>query len=703
MTSLLPTIGAMGVWGYWVIGLMAFFEALVLTSVFSPGTVAVVLGGALAAQGLYDVGDMIWFVTIGTILGAEASYRIGRHGERFFTSDGRVLSTANLERGQRFFAKYGAASIVIGHFLGPLRPIAPVVAGLSGMTPRAFWLWNVAGGCAYALAMVSVGYFFGTAFSVFGASTTRVGLFVGAVLGTLFLLWFVITRVRRSLPLLMSVLRSVRVAVHDNLDVQGLIARHPKRFRFLARRVSRQTFTGLPATLLAVTFVYFLLLYAESVFQLLGHGPLVQADTRISNLFSTVRSDRLNTFFTIVTGLGYWQTVCVVALAASALMWVWGRRAYIPALWIALVGNVTTVSLLKLAFARARPDLALYAENSYAFPSGHSATIAALSIFLTYVLIRERIGRDLLWILTCFTLIFLVGLSRLYLNEHFLSDVLNGYLVGALWAITGIFLAERFRQRWQALDLQATRRGRWWATASVITVAAVALGFVLEHYSLTQRQVQPAQQAQLDIPFDQALEQGILPARSESLIGTQQEPVSIILYVADDQTLLDALAAAGWRQADPPGFATLSRAAIAAWLDRAYETAPITPVFWNGWPQSFGFEKAVTSEGLRQRHHARFWRARMKAPSGLQIFVGTASFDIGLKWGLTHRIDPNIDLERNLLIEDLLRDGGLQQNGWAQVVAPMLGQNVVGDPFFTDGRAAILSTPPVTGGPPATK
>jgi hypothetical protein len=70
------------------------------------------------------------------------------------------------------------------------------------------------------------------------------------------------------------------------------------------------------------------------------------------------------------------------------------------------------------------------------------------------------------------------------------------------------------------------------------------------------------------------------------------------------------------------------------------------------------------------------------APSGLQIVVGTASFDAGLKWGLTHRIDPIIDVERNLLIEDLLRDGGLQQNGWAQVVTPMMGQNVVGDPFF---------------------
>ena len=81
MTRILPTIGAMCVWSSWVIGLMAFFEALVLTTGFSPETVAVVLGGALAAQGLYDIGDMIWFVAIGTILGAEASYRIGRHAD----------------------------------------------------------------------------------------------------------------------------------------------------------------------------------------------------------------------------------------------------------------------------------------------------------------------------------------------------------------------------------------------------------------------------------------------------------------------------------------------------------------------------------------------------------------------------------------------------------------------------------------------
>ena len=198
MSSLLPSIAALGLWGYWVIGLMAFGEAFVLTSVFSPGTVVVVLGGALAAQGIYGVFDMMWFVAIGTILGSQASFWLGTKGEMLFGDGHAVLSTANLERDRRFFAKYGGASIVIGHFLGPLRPIAPVVAGLSGMGSRRFLLWNVAAGAAYAIALVSVGYFFGTAFHIFGPTTTRVGLFAGAVLVVLALLWFLISRLRRD-------------------------------------------------------------------------------------------------------------------------------------------------------------------------------------------------------------------------------------------------------------------------------------------------------------------------------------------------------------------------------------------------------------------------------------------------------------------------------------------------------------------------
>ena len=488
-------------------------------------------------------------------------------------------------------------------------------------------------------------------------------------------------------PFAVSILRSVAIAIRDNPDVQGFVERHPKLFRFLAARVSPETFRGLPATLLGLAFLYFLGLYAELALEVVGRGPIVEADTRLSNLLYAFRDDTLIRFFSIVTGLGQWRAIMVLALAATALMWVWDRRAYVPALWLVLAGNQITVTVLKLVFARARSDFAVYAESSYSFPSGHSAAIAAFCIFVTYLLVRERIGRDILWVLLCTSLVFLVGLSRLYLDEHFLSDVLNGYVVGVLWAITGIFAAEHWRRaRRPAVGTFPKRAWLRWTSAGIVAVSAVALWLVVVDYAQTLRLVAPKAEIQLTTSVEQALKDGVLPARTESIIGTPQEPVSIILSAPDDAALLDIMAAAGWQVSDRPSIRTLSRAAVAAWLDRPYDTAPITPIFWNGWPQDFGFERSVPAEGLRQRHHARFWRVRSRDAGGLQVYLGTASFDTGIKWGLTHRIAPDVDAERDLLTSDLLRTERVHQDGWAALVAPLLGQNVVGDPFFTDAH-----------------
>lgn len=498
MNSLLPSIAALGLWGYWVIGLMAFGEAFIVTSVFSPGTVVVVLGGALAAQGLYDIFDMMWFVAVGTILGSQASFWLGTKGEALF-GDGRdIMSTVNLERGQKFFAKYGGAGIVIGHFLGPLRPIAPVIAGLSGMRGGRFLLWNATGGATYAIAMVSVGYFFGTAFTVFGPSITRVGLFAGAVLAILALLWFLMLRFRRGWPFAISVLNSVRGAIRENPEVLALVARHPTLFHFLAARVSRKTFRGLPATLLGLTVLYFLGLYAELALEVLGHGQIVELDDRLSKLLYAFRDETLIQVFSIVTGLGHGRSIGVMALAASALMWAWNRRTYIPALWLVLAGNQITVTVLKLAFSRARPDFAVYVESSYSFPSGHSAAISAFCIFVTYVLVRERIGRGILWVLLCAGIIFLVGLSRLYLGEHFLSDVLNGYVVGVLWAITGIFAAEHWaRTRPLQIASPPAKTRQFWITAGIAIFSAVALWVVVTDYTNTLQRLAPNKENRL--------------------------------------------------------------------------------------------------------------------------------------------------------------------------------------------------------------
>jgi undecaprenyl-diphosphatase len=692
--ELLPSIQSLGLWGYWLIGLLAFGEALVLTSVFAPGTVVVVLGGALAAQGLYDFGDMIWFVAIGTILGAEISFRIGAKGANLFQEGRRVFSPAHLERGKRFFEKYGAPSIILGHFFGPLRPIIPVVAGLSEMSRRRFFIWNVIGGFTYAVALVSIGYFFGTATNLFSATMTRAGLFAIAVLLVIAVLWLAVVKLRKTVPFFISVFRSVGSAIRDNPDVRALVERHPILFRFLTERMSRDSFAGLPVTILASAFVYFLFLYAGSTLDFVRQSQIVAADVRVASLLSAFRDPALVRFFTVFTALGSWKVIAILAITVSAVLLLQRRQHYLSGLWLVLIGNELTVTLLKNVFARPRPEMAVYAESSYSFPSGHSAASVAFFGFLIYVLIRERVGPIVLSFLVGLTLIFLIGLSRIYLVEHYLSDVLNGYLVGTLWALLGIWLAE-----WLYTRRDLNRRTAilpWQKIASIAAVvgAVVAVVMIEEDYQQTRNLRSVPAIIQLDVSLETAFAVERLPTHSENILGQPQEPVSLVVLAADDAAFVEAFSKAGWFVADQPGVSSMSRAAFAAWFNTEYDTAPVTPAFWNGRPNDFGFQIGTVEKSLRIRHHARFWRTGFRTQDGLLIFVGTASFDDGLKWGLTHRIDPNIDAERDLLATDLQNTGLISLEQRIQLLAPILGQNLTGDPFFTDGKAIVFQLEP---------
>ncbi|PZX12989.1 membrane protein DedA with SNARE-associated domain [Palleronia aestuarii] len=163
----LPSFQSLGLWGYWAIGLLAMLEAVAVTSLFAPGSVIVVLGGVLVSHGLYDFGDMILVVAIGTILGAEISYVIGARASRLSRPEGRVLSEANLARARRMFDRFGPLSVLVGHFVGPLRPVIPVVAGLSQMSRKRFVFLKAIGGFTYAVIFLGIGTLLGHSIDVF--------------------------------------------------------------------------------------------------------------------------------------------------------------------------------------------------------------------------------------------------------------------------------------------------------------------------------------------------------------------------------------------------------------------------------------------------------------------------------------------------------------------------------------------------------
>ena len=73
-----------------------------------------------------------------------------------------------------------------------------------------------------------------------------------------------------------------------------------------------------------------------------------------------------------------------------------------------------------------------------------------------------------------------------------------------------------------------------------------------------------------------------------------------------------------------------------------------------------------------------------------RVFVGTISLDAGMKWGLLHKMKPDIDSEREALLNDLLLGGKVTASYKNRFVEPLSDRNFAGDIFFTDGYLFVV-------------
>jgi membrane-associated phospholipid phosphatase len=136
------------------------------------------------------------------------------------------------------------------------------------------------------------------------------------------------------------------------------------------------------------------------------------------------------------------QRYIIVGLLALALG-VWHQKR--AGLTLALASLLSSFASdgLKMAFARARPDLVPHLDHasSFAYPSGH-ATSAAV-VYLAFALLIPT-QRRTAWLAGGAALALLTGLSRIMLGVHWPSDVLGGWMLGAAFAIGGVAIARRW-------------------------------------------------------------------------------------------------------------------------------------------------------------------------------------------------------------------------------------------------------------------
>lgn len=683
----LPAVEHLGVFGYWLVLLVSLLESLAFVGVIVPGSLLVITAGFLSAHGYFDIGDLIWFAAIGAILGDGISYYLGTKGTRFFRNENKILKLNHLDRGKGFFKKHGNKSVFLGRFIGPVRPIIPFVAGLSKMDKKSFIFWNVISAFLWAAANLFLGYFFGGAAKSIEAWSTRAGVFMLFLFLILLFIWLIIKKSSRFFEFAKSVALSIKEAILKNEDVRELIKNHPIFFGFARQRLNIRKFSGLPLTLLVIAFLYISSILFGVAKNIITSGPIIAADVRVENLLYAFRDFELVKIFTWITVLAKWQIIISFAATISLTLWLWKRKSYIIPLWVTIVGSGLSNMIGKIAFHRERPEVALYAENTFSFPSGHSTIAVAFFGFIIYILLRH--ARKWEYKINIFfgglAIILAVGLSRLYLGVHFLSDVWGGYLLGLLWLVVGIVISEWLNSLGKPAPYSPNRR--------IKVISFILIALELAFYGVSAFNYNPAVNKRVEsfetIIVSEApdfLGGNGLPRFTETLIGESQEPISFIIAAKDDQRLIDSMMSAGWHLADRVDVSSVARLAKSAISKEDYPEAPMTPSFWNSKVNDFGFEKPTAAKNVRERHHARFWRTQFETVDGRRLYVGAASFDVGMKWFITHKIKPDIDTEREVLLADLESGGLVLGYEKQQSVEPTLGKNFSGDQFFTDGK-----------------
>ena len=430
LETLLVDIGQqLGKWTYLLVGVLAFLETGAFIGLIAPGETAMMLGGVVAGQGEINVITLIGVAWAAAVAGDCASYALGRRlGREFLVKHGaRVqIGPERLAQVETFFDKHGGKAIFIGRFVGIIRAVAPFLAGSGRMPFRRFIPYDVLGAGLWATTFIMIGYVFWQSFdrvlSIAKEGALGLGIAISLIAGVVWLVrWLQVAenrdRLERDLDRALDrpVLRLLRPVVRW--------ARGPLRF-FIGRLTPGQLGLEL-TTLLAIAAVGSFAFIGYWI--LIAQGNASGFDSPANRWAVDIAQPTLIDITEVLTVFGApWlmQPLCGVVAIVLLL-----RRRVLEAAVIA-VGMGLTVALVQIAkhaTDRARPGNGLVDAAGSAYPSGHAAYAMAW-IALAVVAVRVVPAlRGRWWLVIAATVLAaLVGLTRLYLRVHWVSDVLGG-------------------------------------------------------------------------------------------------------------------------------------------------------------------------------------------------------------------------------------------------------------------------------------
>lgn len=358
------------------------------------------------------------------VLGDTVSYFLGRH---FHQNIRRLPGLRHhpewIAGAEAYFQHYGIASLLVGRFIGPLRPMLPMVAGMFDMPFPRFFAVSLLAGAGWSVAYLLPGWATGAAI--------RLPLPEG--------FWPEAGIVAGSITLMIG------------LSATSSLRRHRKATVFIA---------GMSLLILAGLFI--------------GYPHLNALDQGVMTLVQEHRSPMLDEVAVVFTLIGEFRNMLIFSALLVVLLLVTRQ-------WRQLIFATTTLlctalgnTLTKHFFARLRPEVLSDPLTSYSMPSGHAS--GSFALFLTLAVLAGR-GQPprmrLTWLLVACLPALAISLSRVYLGAHWPTDVLAGAMLASCVCAASLWLSQR------QTSLNAMPPKVWW----LVLPSLVALFgfFILRH------------------------------------------------------------------------------------------------------------------------------------------------------------------------------------------------------------------------------
>lgn len=537
MHALLSSIAAHPSWVLFVVFLVAFAESVALVGSLVPAGVIMFSAGALIGIHALDLWATLGIAVLGAIAGDGLSYELGRrHGDRIKSWPAFQRYSALIDRSAQLIQRHGAKSILFARFVGPIRAIVPVLAGMGDMQRRSFYFANIGSALAWAPAHILPGVIFGASMAIAEAVSGRIAAILVLIAALLWLVsWLASLVIKNGVPIIRRgrnhVLQWAQqrpLHLHSGPKYWALVLLDPKR---------RDSQTLLAwAIIFIVSGSLFLILTKEVI----ARETLVQFDLAVFNLLQTLRTTPASHLMIGITELGSLPVRLALILAVTA--WLVSQRCWRTArYWILLAGiSEGVVRLLVLVTGRARPIDLYSGLDHFSFPSGHATSSMIIYGFLAYLIASRQSSRTWAPIAAITALgIVLIGVSRLYLGANWLSDVLASWAFGAAGLAFSIFVYTRRRVR-------ENIHPKWLGVFSTVVILISGTWIIRSHYTADLALYSPRpQERTLSLEQWVGTEWEKLPVHRVELRGKSSEAL-LLQWAEKPETLARKLQKSGW-------------------------------------------------------------------------------------------------------------------------------------------------------------